>query len=240
MYDKLRGIVLRTIRYTERNNIAHVYTDGRGMMSFLVSTGKGAAARQRQSLLMPLSLIELQAHIMPGRDLATMHDVERYEPLVAIYAEPVRTAIALFLSELLWRTIQEQERNDALYRFIEASVLSLEHMDQGVANFHLHFLYRLGAYLGIEPNMETYQQGYWFDMIEGVFVPSPLSMHSLEPDRAAVIRLLDRMTMSNIHLFRFSHTQRSEVIDTILAYYRLHNASLGTLHSLDVLKQLFV
>lgn len=240
MYDKLRAIVLHVIRYSERHNIVHAYTDGRGLMSFLVPAG-GTGARRRQALLMPLSLIELQAHLKPGRELATMHDVERYAPLQAIYSDPPRAAIAMFISELLCRTIQEHERNSALFRFIEASVLTLERLSgAAVANFHLLFLYRLGAHLGIEPNMETYRQGRWFDMAEGVFVDSPTANHCLPPERAAVIRLLDRMTVANLQLFRFNHKQRGEVLDTILAYYRLHNAALGTLRSLDVLKQLFV
>ncbi len=241
MYEKVRAVVLRLIRYSERNNIVHAYTDGSGLMSFLVPAGTGGAgARRRQALLMPLSLLELEARLKPGTELATMHDMERYEPLQAIYSDPPRVAIAMFVSELLCRTIVEHERNEALFAFIEASVLTLEHLrSDAVANFHLLFLYRLGAHLGIEPNMETYATGRWFDMMEGVFTDGPTGRHALEPERAAVIRLLDRMTTANLHLFRFNHKQRGEVLDTILAYYRLHNAALGTLRSLDVLKQIF-
>ena len=40
MYEKLKGIVLNTIRYSDKHNIVHVYTDGRGLMSFAVPQGK--------------------------------------------------------------------------------------------------------------------------------------------------------------------------------------------------------
>lgn len=67
MYEKLKGIVLNTIRYSDKHNIVHIYTDGRGLMSFAVPLGKTYAARMRNALLMPLSLVDLEAGV--GRDV---------------------------------------------------------------------------------------------------------------------------------------------------------------------------
>ena len=66
MYEKLRGIVLNTVRYSDKHNIVHIYTDGRGLMSFAVPLGKTQAARMRNALLMPLSLVDLEAGIRSG------------------------------------------------------------------------------------------------------------------------------------------------------------------------------
>ena len=62
----------------------------------------------------------------------------------------------------------------------------------------------------------------------------------LKPDLARVIVLLSRMTFSNLHLFRFSRDQRNAVLDAVIAYYRMHNSTVGTLKSPEILKQLFV
>jgi DNA repair protein RecO (recombination protein O) len=48
------------------------------------------------------------------------------------------------------------------------------------------------------------------------------------------------MTFSNLHLFRFSREQRNAVLDAVIAYYRMHNSTVGTLKSPEILKQLFV
>ncbi|MBR1551348.1 MAG: DNA repair protein RecO C-terminal domain-containing protein [Muribaculaceae bacterium] len=245
MYEKLHGIVLNVIRYNDRHNIAHVYTDSRGMMSFLVAQGVTRGARLRNALFMPLSLIEMEARHMPGRDLATMRDVRRYEMLADVYADPVKNAIVLFVSELLTRVIHEQERNSALYRYVEQSVILLENLQVGVANFHICFLYHLGAHLGIQPDLATYRPGRWFDMDNGVFVDNPAALpgaghHLLQPDEAHVIHLLSHMTFAGLHHFRFNREERNRVLDTIIAYYRLHNSTIGTLRSPEVLKQLFV
>lgn len=241
MYEKLRGIVLNTIRYSDKHNIVHIYTDGRGLMSFAVPLGKTPASRMRNAMLMPLSLIDLEAAVSSGRELARMREIRRNYPLATLYSDPVKNAIALFISELLTHVIQEPEGNEYLFRYIEQSVQLLEQMPGQVANFHICFLFHLGAHLGIQPNLESYQKDYWFDMTDGVFVRSAVRGHDLlEPQEAQVIHLLSRMTFNNMAVFRFNREERNRMLDLIISYYRLHNAAIGTLRSPDILKQLFV
>ena len=241
MFEKLKGVVLNTIRYSDKHNIVHIYTDGRGLMSFAVPQGKTQAARMRNALLMPLSLVDIEAGVKPGRDLSMLREVRRNYPLATLYSDPVKNAVALFISELLAHVIQEPEGNDPLFRYIEQAVQLLEQMPDHVANFHICFLYHLGAHLGIQPNVESYRNGYWFDMTDGVFVPAATRGHmNLQPQEAQVIHLLSRMTFSNMGVFRFNREERNRVLDVIISYYRLHNAAIGTLRSSDILKQLFV
>ncbi len=239
MKEKLRGIVLNSLKWNERHKIVHIYTDQRGLMGFIVPDSSTSSARMRNAMLMPMSLVEFEANIMPNRDLSTFHDLRRSHALANVYSDPVKSAIAMFISELLTHCIQERERNDALYLYIESSVRLLEQAGRGVANFHICFLYHLGAFIGIEPDMGTYGNGYWFDLREGVFVPSaPQGRPALDPERARVLHTLSRITFGNMHLFRFNRDQRNEMLDVILTYYRLHNSTLGTLRSPAVLKQL--
>ncbi len=241
MYEKLRGIVLNTIRYSDKHNIVHIYTDGRGLMSFAVPLGKSQASRMRNAMLMPLSLVDLEVGVRPGRDLALLREVRRNYPLATIYSDPIRNAIALFISELLTHVIQEPEGNEYLFRYIEQSVQLLEQMPGQIANFHICFLFHLGAHLGIQPNLESYRKGYWFDMTDGVFLPSAVKGHALlPPQEAQVLHLLSRMTFSNMGVFRFNREERNRMLDVIISYYRLHNAAIGTLRSPDILKQLFI
>lgn len=241
MHETLRGVVLNVIKYNDRNNIVHIYTDRHGVLSFLVAQGKTAGARMRNAMLLPLSLLEFETNLLPGRDLYVMRDVHRAHPLSQLYADPVKNAVAMFISELLSHTIHEREQNEALFRYIETAVLLLENMRQGAANFHICFLYHLGAFLGIEPDVESYREGSWFDMQGGTFVSGPSGGGNLlRPGEARVIKLLSRMTFSNLHLFRFNRDERNRMLDTIIAYYRLHNSTIGTLRSPDILKQLFV
>lgn len=240
MYEKTRGIVLHVIKYSDKNSIAHVYTDTRGRMSLLLPQGATKAARVRNAMFMPLSMVEFEARLTPGRDLATFKECRCVLPLTRLYADPGKSAVAMFMSELLGRSILESERNEPLFRFIAASVQLLDRLDRGVANFHICFLYHLGPFLGIQPDTATYREGYWFDMENGIFTPShPLHSHVLAPREAAVLQLLSRMTFANLHRFKFNRTQRNEILDIALAYYQLHNSTIGAMKSPDILRQVF-
>ena len=241
MYEKIQGVVLGTVKYSDKHNIVRVYTRQRGLMAFAVPHGRSATARQLGAALMPLSLIDAEARIMPGRELSTLRDTRRSAPLSAIYAHPIKNAIALYVCELLTHAIQEHEQNHLLYDYIEQCVMILESATQGVANFHICFTYHLGILLGIQPDTATWHEGWWFDMQGGVFRPTPSGgSHWLRPDEARVIWLLSRMTFANMHHFKFDRNQRNQVLDVMLTYLRLHQSTLGTLRSPDVLRQLFV
>lgn len=237
----MQGIVVNVIKYNDKHNIAHVYTDKRGMLAFLVRQGTTHASRMRNAMFMPLSMIEFEAHMQPGCDLCTLHDVRRIAVLMSIYSDPMKNAIAMFMSELLSHTIQEQEQNMVLYSYLRNSIQRLEDTQGSVANFHICFLYQLGAFIGIQPDVDSYREGYWFNMADGVFTPSPRpGGKSIPPAQARVLQLLSRMTWDNMHHFKFTREQRNEMLEMMLNYYRLHHSTLGTLRSPEVLKQLFV
>lgn len=240
MRDKLNGVVLGTVKCNERTNIVRIYTDRRGLMAFVAPQSATAAARMRNAMLLPLSLVEFEASGRPGNELYRFHDMRRMHPLAGIYGDPVKVTVAMFVAEVLTHTIQEREQNQTLYNYISTSVRLLDAMERGVANFHICFLYGLGRMMGIEPDTHAYHAGYWFDIEGGTFAPSPTAGGRwVPPQTAAAVNSLSRMTWANLHLFRFSHTERTALLNAIIEYFRMHHASLGTLRSLDVLKQVF-
>lgn len=240
MFVHFQGIVLNTIRYSDRQNIVRVLTDEMGLVSFAVAQGPGRGARALAAALMPLSVIEAVANVRPGRELASMRDVRRSLDTGNIYANPVKTAVAMYVTELLWHTIVGQQRDRALFEYVLSAIEVLNGIRRGAANFHLCFTFGLAARLGIRPDMATYSDGSWFDMEGGVFSRYPTERGQwLPPERARVIVLLSRMTMRNLHLFRFTREQRNEVLTTMLNYFRMHHPAVGTMRSVEVLRQVF-
>ena len=52
MQERLNGIVINVIKYNDKHNIARIYTDKMGMLSFLVRQGTTHAARMRNAMFM--------------------------------------------------------------------------------------------------------------------------------------------------------------------------------------------
>lgn len=240
MYERLNGVVLRTISYNDKNSIVRVYTDSHGLLSFLLPQSNGKTARMRRALFQPLSLVEIEADIAANREIYRIREARCLVPLPSLHSHPVKNAVSLFITELLSHVIVEEEPNAPLFAYISSSVQLLDRLEKGIANFHICFLYNLGIFLGIEPDTSTYTRGSRFDMLNGVFTTGiPSHSHFLHPEESEALMTLSRMSFANMHLFRFNRDQRRRLLDLIIGYYRLHNSAVGEIRSLDILTALF-
>lgn len=240
MFEKTSGIVLQSIPYNDKMSIVHIYTERYGCVSYALPVGTGRQARQMRVLLQPLSILSLDVENRPGRDIQKIKEARVLVPTQRIYLDPVKNVVALFLAEVLSEVIREPDPNPALFAYLLQSIELLDMMEEGKANFHICFLLQLSGYLGFFPNTESYERGYCFDMLGGVFTGRhPAHPYVLEGDEALFFMQLMRMDFSNLHLFRFNRTERMQVLERILLYFRLHHPGVSELRSLEVLKAIF-
>ena len=241
MYQPLHCIALRTIKYNDKNSILSVYSLEMGRLSFLVPAGNGREANRRRALHMPLSIFECVANIKPNSEIHTMRDVKLSMPMHGIHSHPMKGAIALFIADVINIVLRENQSDNAIFAFLIDAITRFEAMNEGIANYHLCFLYRLGRFIGIEPDISTYQEGAVFDMQDGRFrMTPPLHQKYLGADDAKVVAMLSRITFDNMRFFRFNRIQRNNLLDRILEYYTIHYSSLSQMQSLDVLRCLWV
>lgn len=240
MLSKTRGIVLHLIPYNDRYSIIYMYTEAFGRVSYLVPRSKGKRSAIPKGLFMPLSVLDMEVDHQPKRDLQRLKEVKLFSPFSAVSTHPVKNVIALFMAEVLYRVVREQEPDARLFHFLCQTVSLLEDLEEGIANFHLVFLLNLLHYLGVFPHIDTYRDGCWFDMLSGEFVDSPpLHSHRLTPDESVVFVRLLRISYENMAVYSFSRQGRVEVIRRILEYYRLHLPEFPEIKSLAVLQSLF-
>lgn len=241
MYQTLHCIALRTIKYNDKHSILSVYSLEMGRLSFLVSAGNGREANRRRALFMPLSIFECVASIKPGKDLHLMREPKVLYPMHGLHSHPMKSAIALFIADLLNAVLRESQSDEATFAFLVDAITRLESINDGIANYHLCFLYKLGRYIGIEPDVSTYSQGSVFDMVDGRFRMSPpIHRKYLDANSAKVVAVLSRITFDNMRFYKFNRNQRNELLDKILEYYTIHYSALTQMQSLEVLRCLFV
>jgi DNA repair protein RecO (recombination protein O) len=240
MQSKTRGVVLHAIPYSDAFSIVHIYTETFGRLSCLAARSKSKNKRLPGALFMPLSVIEAEMERRHGQDLYRLQEARLCFPHAQLSSDPVKSALALFLAEVLYRTLRETEPDPRLFDFLYHSVHLLEHTAEGIANFHLVFLLRLLACLGVSPNIDTYREGSCFDMQNGVFTPSvPLHKHYLDSAESLIFARLFRIRYENMSLYTFSRRDRVEILRKIITYYRLHLPEFSEIKSLAVLQTLF-
>lgn len=193
----------------------------------------------RAALLQPLSIVNMDVTHTPGRDIQRIKDIRMEHLFTGIPFDPVKNSLALFISEILFRTLRQTEPDENLFLFLENSIQQLDCCDAGIANFHLVFLLKLSRYLGFEPNNDN-EHATYFDLLNGVFQQEkPLHIHYLLPEMAKYLNDILLADYSTMHNLAFSRATRSKLLESIIEYYRLHIPEFYGLHSLPVLHSLF-
>ena len=237
MDDKIQGIVLQSIRYGDTSLIVKVFTRNYGLKSYMVKGALNRNSKNRVALFQNLNLINYIGVEKVNRGtLGYMKDVQLSFVYQSLPLVMNKSAIMMYVSELLSKTITEQEQNEALYDFVVRSLQWLDLVEKDYANFPLFFTLELTRHLGFYPKSNR-KDGYCFDMMEGSFVPDyPLHPYYFDVESAALLsRLLDVGIDEACGIpLRVSH--RRELLDNLIVFMRLHAPVMKDFHSHEVLK----
>lgn len=240
MVEKFDGIVLRTLKYSDNLLIADLYTRSHGRLSFLVPVSSSGKGKVRRLLFQPLSMLSFTANYRKGKSLSRISDVQPYILYSTLQGNVVKSSIALYLSELLTFALCEEGSDEALFNFLDSSLVLFDNLESGYADFHLVFMVQLLRYIGIYPNLEGYSQRSYIDLLHGCAVNEhPLHPDFLMPADAAPFVNLLRTGYDSMHLLSLNRELRGTYLATLTTYYRLHIPDFPHLRSMDVLKELF-
>lgn len=230
------GIVLSTLRYSDSSVIARVYTRAKGLRSFMVRTGKGKTAISKLGLLQPLSLVSVSFRDDQRKTMHTARTIERESALRTIPFNPLKTCIALFVAEVIFRSIGEEEQNEQLFKFLHSSVLLLDD-NENPANFHLKFMMEFTRFLGFYPHHAAVSAPF-FDLSEGEFRPTqPPHPYFFEGALVTAFSELLATGMTTFDAVRMTNTQRRELLQKLIDYYRLHLEGMKEIRSHKVLEE---
>jgi len=223
MLIKTRGIVLRAIKYSETSLITDIYTEEKGLQTYIISGVRSRKAKVKAALLQVMSLLDL---VVYHRDSRGMHRVRELRPAVVYQTLPFdvrRSSVGLFLSEITRKTIREAEAHRELFDFLYRSFLFLDSSPAPSLNLHLYFLLRLSAFLGFVPGGDCNDETPFFDLREGVFVArGPTPPFTLPAEKSELLYRLLLSSPDELHQIRLSTVQRRALLDDLLNYYRFH------------------
>lgn len=240
MLEKTRAIVLRTVRHTDSQLIADLYTEVRGRVAVLVRVASGRKGRGLRAMLAPWTALDCELDYRPGRQLQRLAEVRPLMPWASLEGSAVRAAVALFLSEVTAVAVRGEAAEPELFAFLLDSVEALGGPGGLDPNFHIAFLLMLTRHLGFMPSPRDWREGLMFDLRTGEFT----ALAPPHPDvlGAADTRLMHqalRMTYRTSPLFRLGREGRGRVLDVVMRYYSLHVAAFRPPRSLPVVREVF-
>lgn len=236
--QKTQAIVLQAFRYGESSHVVRIFTRSNGFVSCMVK-GSGRRSTLPAVLMQPFSLVDVVMDVRPNRQFQYIRECNCDQPTDNITTDPIKNGVAFFLCEFLCHTLQPVMPDEQMFDFVRNSIVIFNAIKRGIGNFHLVFLIKLTYFFGFFPNLSDFCEGAMFDLSNSLFVHEKISENTLTADETLVFVQLMRMDYVNMHLFALTRTQRNDILQRIIDYYRLHLPDFGTLKSLDVLKQLY-
>lgn len=209
-------------------------------MSFLITGTRGKKSSVRINLLGHLSIIEMEVYIKQSRDLQRVKEIRLHENFSSIPYDPVKNAVALFIAEILYRTLQEQEKNLPLFSFLINAIKIFDLSERGFANFHLIFLIGLTRHLGFFPQNNYSPSKEFFDIENALFTEKhPVNPNFIFPPESRYLSELISCTFESMEKVKLNGTLRNSLVTGLLDYYRFHLPGMGKLKSISVMKEIF-
>lgn len=236
MQVKTKAIVISAIKFQEKSLIAKCFTLSHGLKTYFVrdafSTRKSS---QKIAYFQPLTILEIEAVHKNKGTLENFKEIKIGIPFQTIHTDIVKSTIVMFLSEILHYSIQEEEKNESLFIFLETALFWLDQHDE-ITNFHLILMLETTKYLGFYPDVSDGDLPF-FEMNEGVFTLFHGLSALTEHETNLFKKLIDLKFDNDQKTFHV--IERQLLLKILIDYYSFHLDGFKRPKSLEVLKEIF-
>jgi DNA repair protein RecO (recombination protein O) len=243
MVIKTRGIILRSVKYSETSIITDIYTEGYGLKSYIISGVRTQRSKVPMGLLQVMSLVDIVAYNAQGK-LNRIKEIHAAHTYTALPFDIRRSSIGLFMAEVTRRTIRESEENEELFVFLFDIFKFLDETTERFTNLHLSFLLELSGHLGFRPDEHAPStrgtEGSVFDLKNGVFTQYVVGhSHFLNQKLSNILRGLLSTPWNQIQLITISADERRLLIGELLKFYQFHLDNFPDINSFKILQEIF-
>lgn len=215
-----------------------MFTRHFGMQSYLIHGVRSGKGQVRPAHLLPLNLVDLVVYHKANGGLQRLKELKCVPLLIQIRSNPVKSAISVFMNELLTQVLQQEEAEEELFRFIQTSVKWLEMEDENLALFPHFFMVHLSKYLGVFPMGEYHPANPYFDLESGAFVSeSGRGANVMHEKSAGLLFQLMVSKASNLQTVNSGTKDRKDLLEDLIRFYSVHHLLRGALQTPGVLHE---
>lgn len=238
---KSQIIVLHLTKYSDSGLVVHALDSSVGRCSFFLR----GVGKKRQSTLAnfhSLSILDTIALDNSKSSLFTLQEYSSAYNLSTLRADPIKGAIALFISEVLYRCMHETNMEESLFSWLCNSIKTLNDIDGKIANFHLWFLVGLCSKMGFLPRNNFSEINRIFQITTEEFISKQASnsLQDIFSEESSFIlhKFLTLPFTEAMHL-QLTSTQRNNFAIKIIEYLSYHLGITINIKSLSVLHDIF-
>jgi DNA repair protein RecO (recombination protein O) len=243
MLHKTRGIALHTLKFSETSIIAKIYTELFGLQSYLIKGIRRQRPAIRPGLFQPLTILDLIVYYKEKGGLQSVKEVHNLYPYQTLSFDIMKSSIALYINEIIYKSIREEEPNLELFNFLYKTCTELDSVMNNVTWFPLLFTLKMTRFLGFMPGPDKIREHEIFNMREGIFQEIPPDhKYYLRPPLSALLKELINKESENstddylIPEYNPETIQtRNHLLEQLLIYYKLHLPEFREIRSHKIL-----
>ncbi len=247
MTHKTKGIVLRTIQYGETSIVVTIFTSLFGLQTYLVN-GIRTAKRSglKAAMYQPGAILDMDVYHNELKNMQRIKECNWAFIYQNILSNVIKNSVALYMTELLYKTLKQPEQNEDLFNFCEDALLQLDDAGDSItANFALFFSLHLTHFFGfkisnISAVHSTSESEIYLDLQEGAFINhQPQHPHFIQGKNALITaELLKIMQPAELDQLKLNQHARRDLLLKYQDYYALHIHDFGQMKTLSVLHEI--
>ena len=233
MKYKSRAIALSYLKQGESSIIAKIFTEEKGLQSFIVKGVRAKKAKKKLGLFQPLQLLNINATLITKNSLQYISEISIAHNQVSDGIDMKKNFISIFVAEVISKVLLETEKDKALFKFIWELKNSLSNYEKINPNFPLIFLIGLSEQLGFLPSKDQID-GDYFNLEFGEFTNNQQQLnHFIKKDNSYYLRKLLENKDINI-----PYKNRNEILLHLIQYYKLQHHELKNMTSHLIIESL--
>lgn len=227
MLKKTHGIVLSYLRYQETSIITKVFTRDLGLKSYIINGIRSSKAKSKMALYQPLTVLDMVVYEKENANINRISEAKLQQAFQTIPFDFYKSGIAMFMAEVLSKSIYENYQNEDFFDFLADSIAFLDSQEVHLSHFPLVFLWETSKYLGFSPDNA---KGFFEEIQENITNQMDLNkeMYSLNMIIEQSFGCQEKIP-SKI---------RRDLLDHMLILYSKHLDFKGEWKSVKVLRQL--
>jgi DNA repair protein RecO (recombination protein O) len=235
-----KGIVLRTIKYGETSVIASVFTELFGVQSYLVNGVRTSGKTSKAHFFQPSSILEMEVYHNELKNLQRINELKWNVLYKNILSDVIKNSVALFMVELLQKSLKQPETNEDLFHFCEDAFLQLDISEKEVtANFPIYFSLQLAPFLGFRLQNNFSEKRSFFNIQEGNFSSEKLITSDVLSEEISfyISELLKVIHPQDLGEIKINRNIRSQILKIMESFYAWHIPEFGNMKTLMVLSE---
>ena len=222
-----QGILLHRFNYSDSSLIISYLTKESGLQKFIFKGGKKKSAN-----LYPLSISELTFYPKKDGELFNLISADSSLPS-SFQFNPVRSAIAFFMAEMVNKSAAIGQQDNELYSFLVEAIRALDTSER-IRMLPIEFTINLCQQLGFNPRCDDPEKTV-FNLTSGTFQLTGSGASNLRSGKGAL--LIQKFLLQRSFDAEITNYERLEALEIMLDYFTHHVPNFQKIESYEVVKE---